>query len=122
MKASVASGILLVAITLLIILNAVHVNRTVNDFVMAVEALPSTPDGDTALQVKRVLELLLKKETFLTLSVPYTTLDRGIELCRSLLSYAESGSVQDYTATRELLIDALQDMARLEKLHVKNIF
>ena len=122
MKAAVVSGILLAVIALLILINAAYVNRTVDALVAAVEALPSTPQADTCQQVTHILSRLQSVETVLSLSVPYPAIDRSIELCRSLLCYAETGAENDYAMTRDLLTDALRDMGRLERLQTKNIF
>lgn len=122
MKASVFSGILLIVVAALVLINAAYV-RHVTDTVL--DMLSRLPDGPSEAAVgiaEEILSYLQDKETLLSLSVPYQTLDRSIELAGSLREYASMGSHFEYTATKALLTDAIKDMGRLEKVSLKNVF
>lgn len=122
MKAAVASGIILCLILALVIFNGIGIRRTVATMADMVAALPDTPGEEALPQIAAILDFLSRQETYLSFSVPYSLLDRGVELCKALEVHAREGSLYDYAVTKTALADAVQDMGRLERLHLKNIF
>lgn len=122
MKATIASAVILLLILVLVAVNGMCVHHTIRQMTEMVDALPDVPDETTALQIHDIHQFLEKKETLLSFSVPFVVLDRGIELCKTLESYADAGAVIDYAAAKVSLADAIQDMSRLEKIEWKNIF
>lgn len=122
MKAAVASGILLCLLLVLITVNGIGINRTVTALADMVAALPDEPSEAAAAQIISLRVYLEKKETFLSFSVPFTLLDRSVELGKVLEAQAVDGSLYDYVTTKVSLADAIQDMGRLERIHWKNIF
>ncbi len=122
MKASIASGVIIGLILLLVVANGFFVNHAVNTMKEMVDALPDAPGGEAVEQINAVGDYLDQKEIWLSFSVPFALLDRGVELCQTLASYAAEGSVYDYAATKASLADAIKDMGRLEKIDWKNIF
>ena len=122
MKASVFSGVLLVVILLLVLSNTLFVRRVTNTVLDMIARLPDHPSETAVDMAEEILSYLESKETLLSLSVPYQTLDRSVELAGSLKEYAATGSRIEYTATKALLTDAIKDMGRLETPDAKNIF
>ena len=122
MKASAFSGILILVVIALVLWNASYV-RNVTDTLLAMVAQLTDEPSPSSLEQAKDIQLYLKdNETLLSLSVPYQTLDRSIELAGSLAEYASMGSHFEYAATKALLTDAIKDMARLEKVSFKNVF
>ena len=126
MKGSIIAGILLVVLVLLVIGNALYVHHVTSRLSAMTESLPERlgeAAWDSTLEkITKIQAYLKKHETVLAISVSYTSIDRMTELYISLETYAQIGADHDYTATRELLIDAIGDGARLEKLSAQNIF
>ena len=126
MKGSIISGILLVVLVLLVIGNALYVHHVTHRLSVMTEGLPerlgeATREG-TVERITKIQAYLKKHETVLAISVSYTSIDRMTELTAMLETYARMDADHDYTATRKLLIDAIGDAARLERLSAKNIF
>ena len=116
MKASLGAGILLLLLLTLVIINACLIHRFSNDMKQQIEALAETPDAQTAESIENFQKNLEEKMPFLRLTISFPQLDRVSELSTSLLTYAESGALSDYRVTKALLLDAIEDMSRLERL------
>lgn len=122
MKASLFSGILLIVVAALVVMNGVASRRITDTLFDMISRLPNEPSEAAVIKAGEILSYLKKNETFFSLSVPYQTLDRCMELASALKEYATVGSCTDYTATKTLLMDAIEDMGRLETVSLKHIF
>lgn len=116
MKASVGAAILLFLLIALVILNAWYVRSTTDRLIAEVQALPDVPKEDTVTQIEALQTEFDRHEGWLRLTVNYTLIDKISELITSLKSYAEANVSTDYLATRALLLDAINDVGRLERL------
>ena len=56
------------------------------------------------------------------LSVSFVELNRVSDAITSMKSYAASGEDADFECTRELLLNAIREMRRLEAFTIGNIF
>ncbi len=119
-KASIAGGILLLVILVLVILNAWYIHSVTREMNRMVESLPQTPEPATLAHIAAFQAYFEEKHPLLRITIGFSQLDRVTELSESLLEYAQSGSLPDYRATRRLLLDAIQDMSRLERLWQKS--
>ena len=104
----------------LVILNAWYIHGATKDMGDLVKALPLIPGEDAARGVVAFHAFFEKKHALLRLTLSFSQLDRVAELSKSLLEYAQSGAVADYRVTRMLLLDAIEDMSRLERLFPKS--
>lgn len=116
MKASVGGGILLLILVILVVINAGYIHSVTDDLSRRISALPETPDESTVNHIENFQKLLSQKYPLLRLSVSFSQLDRVSELSETLLGYAQSGAWADYRVTRALLLNAIEDMSRLERL------
>lgn len=116
MKASVIAGVLLVVLLALVIGNACYLEATTARIADMVSALPEKPRDDTPRAVENILTYAKKHKPYLGLSVHFSAIDRMLELCQSLLIYTEIGDVMNYQITKATLLDAIEDMGRLEKV------
>lgn len=116
MKASVGAGILLVLIFIAVGINAAYVHRVTNEMRAQVAALPEIPNESTEARITEFQNYLRDKLPLLRLTISYPQLDRVGELSTSLKGYAQSDALSDYRITRALLLDALQDVERTERL------
>ena len=102
--------------------NFIYVNRVadaMDEFIGAI------PDVDEPLCVEKATELCQiweKNAPLVGLSVGFLTVDKLTEHCYSLLSCAEVGDVYGYYAALTLLKDSVDDVRRLEKFSVSNLF
>ena len=126
MKGSIIAGLLLILLVLLVICNAFYVHHVTNRLTSMAESLPEHLSSDVSNQIAQNVAKMQayqkKHEILLGISVSYTSPDRIAELSATLMTCARLHADYDYTATRNLLIDAIRDAARLEKLEIKNIF
>ncbi len=122
MKGCVIGGVVLAVVIALVAINAVFVNRTVEDLTERLDALPDVPDPEaTPEAVASLRELLESKESLLGISVSYAVTDKAVESLRGLEAAARAGDVFQYQGTLEILKDLIEDIERLEKLSVKNL-
>jgi len=123
MKGCVIGGVVLAVVVVLVIVNALYVGRTVEELTSRLDALPKAPDGTaTPLEIATLRELLESKEALLGLSVSYAVMDKVTEALRSLEAAAREGDVYQYGETLALLRDLIEDIGRLEKVEVRNLF
>ncbi len=122
MKHCRAAAVVLIAILVLIALNAFGIHRVTNRLLDELESLPEVPDpSSTPADVVALRERLNEYATFIALSVHYNMLDRAIEALYSLEAYARACDVAQYEATRAALRDLLDDLGRLERFKLENI-
>ena len=122
MKGCVLGGAVLLAVILLVVCNAVYVERVEATLLEKLDALPDDPDSATTpARVAALREHLESREALLGISVSYTVIDKATEALRSLESFAASGDTDQYRATLAVLPDMLDDIGRLERLSLKNI-
>ncbi len=122
MKGCALGGVVLAVVIALVVGNAVFINRTVRDLTAGLDALPPVPDSETTpAEIAALREALESKEALLGLSVSYEEMDKAVESLRGLEASAAAGDVSRYRATLEILRDLMEDLARLEKLSVKNL-
>ncbi|MBE6585119.1 MAG: DUF4363 family protein [Ruminococcaceae bacterium] len=115
MKASLISGILLLILLALVILNAVYIRHTMHDLKDLAQKFPAHASPQAVKQIQNFSDTFEKKICWLQLSVSYPMLDRISELGSMLEIYALAEAHSDYAATRALLLDAIKDVERLEK-------
>ncbi len=121
MKAAwIAAGILLLVVVV-VICNTAYVNHTVGDMEALAASLPDAPEPQAADILDGLRERLETHESGLSLSVSFLLLDRVRELIDSEAAYNRTGDIANYAATRAMLLDALGDLKRLERVSVQNI-
>ena len=116
MRVSVVAGILLVLLVALVVGNAFYLKNTTSHMEDMLNALPDRPEEDSPQEVRELQAYAKRHKPYLGLSVNFSVLDRVIELCESLRIYAEIGDVMNYRITKATLLDAVEDMGRLEKI------
>ncbi len=123
MKGCILAIVVLCLVIALVVANAVYVYHVSDRLLSRLEALPERPDPDTTPEeiaaIKRYMERHL---TGLSLSVSYTLADRIVESLAQLEANARVGDTLQYAATRAILQDLCEELARAERLHPENIF
>ena len=103
-------------LVILVVINAGYIHRVTDDLSRRINALPLIPTESTTDDIKAFQTYLNRKIPFLRLTISFPQLDRVAELSESLRRYAKNGALADYQVTRALLLDAIEDMSRLERL------
>ena len=104
------------------VFNYQYINRVANE--MAAE-LASLPDVGARGASQRATALLLRWESqadVVNLTVSFPIVDRVSEQATALVAAAECGDLYGYRNARALLADAIEDMRRLERFSIGNIF
>ena len=110
------AAILLAVLLLLVGVNAWYIDKVTDDLGERLRALPSVPEVGTVKEIEAFRETFDRHEKLLRFTVNYLLVDKIKELTETLLCYAEAGMAGDYRTTRALLMDAVEDVGRLERL------
>ena len=122
MRSLIATIVLCCVMFLAATANFIYVNYIADAMTELVDALPSI---DEPLCVEKADELCKKWEKnapFVGLTVGFLTVDKLLEHCQTLLSCARVGDVYGYYTALTLLRDSIDDVRRLEKFSVENLF
>ncbi|MCQ2430180.1 MAG: DUF4363 family protein [Clostridia bacterium] len=121
MRAVIAAVCVLLAVVCLTVGNAVWIRNTVGDIRCMAEALPEQPSPEAAEAASRLTDELERHEAVMSLSVSYTLTDRVRELTASLRAHALSGDAAGYRSDKAMLLAAIDDLDRLERLDIRNL-
>lgn len=116
MKAVLGAGVIFVLVLLLVLGNCVYVRQTVSEMTDLVASLPENPCEEAVQTLERIAHHLASHKNGLSLSISFLLLDRAKELTDITLVYAQENNASDYNANRKLLMDAMEDLQRLEKI------
>ena len=122
MKSLIATVILFCVMVLAATANFIYVNRLADAMEELADAMPSP---DEPMCVEKADELCQKWEKhapIVGLTVGFLTVDKLSEHCETLRSCAEVGDVYGYYSTLALLKDSIDDVRRLEKFEIENLF
>lgn len=122
MRSLIATVVLFCVMILAATANFIYVNRLADAMTEIADAIP---DVDEPMCVEKANELCQKWEKhapFVGLSVGFLTVDKLSEHCQTLRSCAEVGDVYGYYSTLSLLKDSIDDVRRLEKFSIENLF
>ena len=119
MKAFLASILLFFVLLSLIIGNAVYVHRVSAHIRDVLERM----DESNAEESLSALEAYWQRHRkYVALSVSYRELDHLCELLLSLRATLESENREDFTLYRKIAIDAADELSRLERFSIENLF
>ena len=122
MKSLIATIVLCCMMFLSAFVNFVFVNRTADAMHETVDALPAIDDPLCVEKISTLCEGWEKKAPIIGLTVGFLTIDKVSEYCETLRSCAEIGDVYGYYSTLTLLKDSIDDVRRLEKFSIENLF
>ncbi len=122
MRSLIATIILCCVMFLAATVNFVYINRIADAMDELIDALP---DINEPMCVEKVTEFCRKWEKnapLVGLTVGFLTVDKLSEHCQTLLSCAEAGDVYGYYTALTLLQDSIDDVRRLERFSIENLF
>ncbi len=110
---SIALFILMIAF---ILINASYINRTVNELTEITHALPSPINSNYDTCINDLKEFWEQNYTAISFSVCMNDLNKISDSISQLKAYSTNQNEQDFEATRKILINAINNMCRLEKI------
>ncbi len=117
MKSFVISLVLSILMVGGVVINCIYVNKVGCHIQDTAEQLPS-PSDPVCLPMASELEEQWKKDAqWIHISVNHTIVDRIGEQASTLVACAKSGDLYGFCTARALLLDAIEDMQRLESIH-----
>ena len=122
MRSLIATVILVLVMLLAATLNFVYVNRVADEMTALTDALPSINHPDCVKKTDELCKKWERNAPFVGLTVGFLTVDKLSEHCETLRSCAAVGDVYGYHAALTLLQDSIDDVRRLEKFEIENLF
>lgn len=122
MKAFVAISIIFAAMIGCIVFNYLYINRVSDELTVMAYDIPAVGGDGRYAAVSRLDEYWQEHQNRVGLSVSFVELNRVSDAITSMKSYAASGEDADFECTRELLLNAIREMRRLEAFTIGNIF
>ncbi len=122
MRSLIATVVLCCVMLLAATANFIYVNLLADAIEEITDALPSV---DEPMCVEKADALCQKWEAhapIVGLTVGFLTVDKLSEHCHTLRSCAEVGDIYGYYSTLTLLKDSIDDVRRLEKFSIENLF
>ncbi|MBQ9784541.1 MAG: hypothetical protein IJW29_03470 [Clostridia bacterium] len=101
--------------------NYVHVNRVCDGLSAEIRALPDATDADCLAAVQALNDAWLSCAETVEFATGYTAVDRISEQAATLLACASCGDLYGYRTALALLLDAVEDLRRPERLSLKTI-
>ena len=121
MKSLTATVILLLCVLTLAFLNTHFVGTTVEETVKRLNALPDIGEEGCVEHAYSLGAFWEEKAPFLEASIPFPLVDRVRENAVLLATCASVGDVYGFHSAHTLLLDALEDLLRLEKFSFSNL-
>lgn len=116
MKSFFISLILILLMIGGVAVNCIYINKVGSNLQQAAEQLPS-PTRPDCLTLATELEKQWKKDAqWIHISVNHTIVDRIGEQASTLVACAQSKDLYGFWTARALLLDAVEDMQRLERI------
>ena len=122
MRSLIATVILVFAMVLAATANFIYINRLADSLTEMADSLPSPNDSACVEKAAALCKNWEKNAPLVGLTVGFLTVDKLSEHCQTLLSCAEVGDVYGYYSTLSLLKDSIDDVRRLEKFSIENLF
>ena len=122
MKSLIATLILCCLMILSAVANFVYVNHLADAMEELAATLPSVDEPMCVEKADELCRMWEKHSPIVGLTVGFLTVDKLSEHCQTLRSCAEAGDVYGYYSTLTLLRDSIDDVRRLEKFSIENLF
>lgn len=119
MKAFLASTLLFFVLLSLIIGNAVYVHRVSAHIRDELESMNPSNREETLAALEAYWQ---RHRKYVALSVSYRELDHLSELLLSLRACLDANDQEDFELYRKIAIDAADELSRLERFSIENLF
>ena len=122
MRSLIATILLLVLMLFGAAANFIYVNRVADEMVELIDTIPDVGEPLCVEKIDALCKKWEKNAPIVGLTVGFLTVDKLSEHCQTLLSCAEVGDVYGYYSNLSLLKDSIDDVRRLEKFSIENLF
>ncbi len=121
MKSLAATLILLSCLLALSVINYHHVNGAVREMEQRLDALPPVGDPLCPRQSEAICAYWERQARMVELTVSYPFVDRVCEQAALLAACAAVGDAYGFYSAKALLYDALNDLARAERVSLESL-
>lgn len=121
MKTFIVSMVLFITMMTLIIVNSLYVNQTANTIMQMTTSLPAPGCLDYSGRITSMERLWEQHYSLLNLTVSLNDLNKVADCISQLKAYSVNDNEQDFESTRQLLVNAIKNLHRLEKLSLDSI-
>lgn len=121
MKTFILSVIIFITMVTIIILNSVYINQTANMLIQMTNSLPTPGCLDYNSRITNMERQWKEHYSLLCLTINLNDLNKVADCISQLKAYSVNDNEQDFESTRQLLINAIKNMHRLEKLSLDSI-
>ena len=121
MKGFIITLILFALMLGIIMLNFYFVDKSVNDMQKRVEDLQPIPCAENALIIDELDKNWDKFNIWLSLSVSYEEIEELTNMIDATKAANETNDIEQFKIHVNLLLNAIEEIGRLEKFSIKNI-
>ena len=121
MKTFIVSMVLFITMMTHIIVNSLYVNQTANTIMQMTTSLPAPGCLDYNGCMTSMERLWEQHYSLLNLTVSLNDLNKVADCISQLKAYSVNDNEQDFESTRQLLVNAIKNLHRLEKLSLDSI-
>ena len=122
MRSLIATIVLFCMMILAATANFVYVNHVANKMTALADALPSVREPNCTEKTAELCKVWEKNAPIVGLTVGFLTVDKLSEYCETLHACAQVGDLYGYQTALTLLYDSIDDVRRLERFSVGNLF
>lgn len=121
MRGFVITTILFIILIIMIILNFCFVENVIRDMEEAVSTMDTLPCDNNTVIIDHLKDYWGKSVPLLSLSVTYDDIKDLTDIIDSLQAANETRNINQFQIHVELLLNAIDEIGRLEKLSLENI-
>ncbi len=121
MKGFVITTILFIILLIIISLNLFFMEKTITTMENEVKLLKEFPCEENEEIINNLLNNWEKNSIWMGLSVSYNDIEELTDIIDSLKAANRSDNIIQFQINVELLLNAIEELGRLEKFSIKNI-
>lgn len=122
MKTFILSLVLFVMMLTAITINFFYINKVSDKLYVMTSEAPTAGEDGCYTAASQLDDYWQTNHDIVRLSVSFVELNNVSDAIVSMKSYAKSGDVTEYENARQLLLNAIHEMRRLESFKISNIF
>ncbi|MBE6590334.1 MAG: DUF4363 family protein [Ruminococcaceae bacterium] len=122
MKSLGVTVLLLLCVLVLSFLNYHYVNDAIKGMNERMDKLPDIHSEECVAHVREIDDYWRSKEAILEMTISYPLIDRVCEQASLLRACANAKDAYGFYSARALLLDALEDLARSERICPGTLF
>lgn len=121
MRGFIITSVLFILLLIMIFSNFYFVKTLINDMQKNVNLLNSIPCKENAIIIEKLIAEWEKDSIWLSFSVSYDNIEELTNILDSLKATNSTENFEQFQIHVELLLNAIEEIGRLEKFSIKNI-